>query len=498
MLVHGLKFIMVRAVILMSLTTSVFASSHPLLVVANPPFTLEELGYIKQYLFDNITTEEHTLTKEVDGRLIHSKPGAVLASPSKQDQIFSQDYQFHWVRDAAITMNTVVQLYAQAAVEDKKKLKQYLLNYVDFESIAQKQVSKAGEETLGQPKYNIDATIWEGDWGRPQNDGPALRAIAITAIAKLAMQEGEQKRVREKLLEMVLLDLDYVASRWQNTTFDLWEEVNDPDHFFTKMVQRKALLEGAALARQFGKVQQADYYTNTARQITSSLQKHWNPNVGYASETVNQQYYKGGGMNISIILGALYGDIHDPNDPFALTSDSVLSSAYFLRNAFAPLYKINITNKTAAPLIGRYPGDIYDGNHSSYGNPWVLTTNALAQYYYALAKNYLGEGSVRITHNNIFFFQQFYTNLDKEEVILASEQPDKFFGLVNRLIEEGDNSLKSVKRYATCYADRTCYHLSEQIDRASGKPRSARDLTWNYASLLDAMRTRAALGEVVV
>lgn len=37
-------------------------------------------------------------------------------------------------------------------------------------------VSGAG---LGEPKFMIDGSAFTGPWGRPQRDGPALRAIAL-------------------------------------------------------------------------------------------------------------------------------------------------------------------------------------------------------------------------------------------------------------------------------------------------------------------------------
>ena len=37
----------------------------------------------------------------------------------------------------------------------------------------------------GEPKYNINCTPFNGDWGRPQNDGPALRGIMLYKIIEL-------------------------------------------------------------------------------------------------------------------------------------------------------------------------------------------------------------------------------------------------------------------------------------------------------------------------
>lgn len=37
---------------------------------------------------------------------------------------------------------------------------------------------------LGEPKFNVDMTAFTGAWGRPQRDGPALRATALIAYGE--------------------------------------------------------------------------------------------------------------------------------------------------------------------------------------------------------------------------------------------------------------------------------------------------------------------------
>jgi glucoamylase len=37
---------------------------------------------------------------------------------------------------------------------------------------------------LGEPKLNADETAFTGSWGRPQRDGPALRATAMIAFGE--------------------------------------------------------------------------------------------------------------------------------------------------------------------------------------------------------------------------------------------------------------------------------------------------------------------------
>lgn len=486
------RFIAITACMLFN--SVCMAAVDPSVTHSALPFNQDELNSVQEYLFNNITSDTQVVVKKDQGQIIRSIPGAVLASPSNKGMHFSQDYQFHWVRDAAITMNGVTTLYAQASPDRKKQLQPYLFNYVAFATKTQKQISNHNEQTLGQPKFNIDGSVWEGKWGRPQNDGPALRVITMTHIAKLFLQENKTAYVHDQLLPIIQTDLAYIATEWRHPTFDLWEEIKDKDHFFTKMVQRKALLEGADLLKQLGDATSAVHYTNEAKHITASLQKHWNQKLGYFSETIHQQYVKGGGLDSSILLGVLYGNLNDANDPFALNNDRVMSSVYFIRNAFAKLYKINLSQHQQIILIGRYPNDIYDGDQFVYGNPWILITNALAEYYYALANIYLTQKQINITQNNILFFQQIAPHLiQKTQLITVKNNPEQFNAIVDRLINEGDKILQGVKQYSTCYADKTCGHFAEQVDRATGEAMSAKDLTWGYTTLLEAMQTRSQL-----
>ncbi|MFM8270452.1 MAG: glycoside hydrolase family 15 protein, partial [Pseudomonadota bacterium] len=96
--------------------------------------------------------------------------GVVVASPSRQDP----DYWYHWIRDAALVMDVIVDAYAQTSLPDQKAYFLDLLwNYVEFSRLNQMTPTPSGGP--GEPKFNVDGTAFVGPWGRPQNDGPALR-----------------------------------------------------------------------------------------------------------------------------------------------------------------------------------------------------------------------------------------------------------------------------------------------------------------------------------
>lgn len=453
------------------------------------PYSSAEIQLIQEHLVHNILSLQNSFVKSDNGLSIPSLPGAVLASPSKQDETFSQDYQFHWVRDASLTMNQAADWYENAEGNQKLQLRDDLINYIHFERKAQSQQSKPNEMTLGQPKYNIDGTIWEGKWARPQNDGPALRAITMMHILAIFNRE-HNTRYQSDLLAAIETDLDYVVKVWHQPTYDLWEEMLDRDHFFTKLVQRKALLQGSNLFSELHDTKRANQYKQAAQAISNSLEQHWNKQRGYITETVNQQFYKGGGLNTSIILAALYGDQHNHSIDWTVADPRVMSTVYYLRNSFAMLYRININHSNEPPMLGRYPNDIYDGNKFEYGNPWILTTHALADFYYQLANYYLRTGSIEIESENILFFQQMNLRFIQKPINITNKNKDQFECVINALLNEGDKILLNAKQYATCEQSSDCYHFSEQIDRTTGAAVSAKDLTWNYVTLLSALKSR--------
>lgn len=105
---------------------------------------------------------------------------------------------------------------------------------------------------LAEPKFNSDGSAFTGSWGRPQRDGPALRATALIAYAKWLVANGYTTTASTLVWPVIQNDLNYVTQYWSQTGYDLWEEVSGYS-FFTIAAQHRALVEGAALASQLGK-----------------------------------------------------------------------------------------------------------------------------------------------------------------------------------------------------------------------------------------------------
>ncbi len=385
--------------------------------------------------------------------------GAVIASPSKE----KPDYYFHWVRDAGLVMDVVVDLYKKSKDANYRLyLNQKLRDYVNFSISNQKSQALTG---LGEPKFYVDGTPYGLPWGRPQNDGPALRAMTLIKWAHVKIAEGDINYVKNVLYDgnypsstVIKADLEFVARHWRDANFDLWEEVSG-DHFFTRMTQRASLLQGAELAQKLGDFGASDWYLREAHKITSSLKAFTHSKkTSYIPATLNNaggMDTKKSNIDIAVILGILRGE---NRDGFIKWTDSkVQNTLGTIVDSFKGLYPINKMPNVPGVAIGRYPEDVYDGDGFQGGNPWVLTTLAVAEAYYEMAALEAASS----------------TNKPDHKVVAES------------LIDIGDNYFKRVQIHANPDGS-----LAEQISRFNGYMTSARDLTWSYASVITANWSR--------
>ena len=89
------------------------------------------------------------------------------------------NYLYTWTRDSALTLKTLVDEF----INGNKALQSHIEDYLKAQAILQTVSNPSGSLSsgsgLGEPKFNIDGTRFNGAWGRPQRDGPALRAIAL-------------------------------------------------------------------------------------------------------------------------------------------------------------------------------------------------------------------------------------------------------------------------------------------------------------------------------
>ena len=127
-------------------------------------------------------------------------------------------------------------------------------------------------------------------------------------------------------------------------------------------------------------------------------------------------------------------------------------------------------------MLGRYPGDTYDGDTldpAVVGHPWALCTANFASLYYGLANTITQTLKVPLDNLSADFFGQVG--------ISASTSPGQ---AVSNLQGAADQMLQALVFHSDDL------ELSEQFDRDTGFEKSVRDLTWSYASFVAAVRAK--------
>lgn len=460
---------------LLLLSTLAFAGkSEPLQVYLN-----DQQKISTERLYQNISRSD-------------TLPGIVVASPSKAEP----NYYYHWVRDAALVMDLV--RWQMTDTDNPARvqfLEKTMFTWAALVRKLQNTPNMSGGP--GEPKFNVDGSAYNHPWGRPQNDGPALRALTLTRFAHYLMATGRNGYVQTQLYSgkmpargIIKRDLEYVAHSIHSSDFDPWEEVRG-FHFYNRMVQRKALVEGAKLAKMLGDEGAAKFYMERAELLEEYISSHWDPKKKIFVATLGRDGgadYKHTGIDISVILGVNHSGA---DDFIALEDERLVSTAHILRRTFQGLYPVN-KNGLPGTLIGRYPEDKYDGNGFSEGHGWVLTTHALAEYYYRLAQKLQIVGSLKVSDLTFSFYKDKLMEANSQNTNLSvgtfSKDSGVFKRVVASLIQSADNLMARVKYHTP--ADGS---FAEQINRHTGFMRGAPNLTWSYASFLTALRERSKL-----
>ncbi|KDQ16681.1 carbohydrate-binding module family 20 protein [Botryobasidium botryosum FD-172 SS1] len=409
-----------------------------------------------------------------------AKSGVVIAGPSTGNPV---DYAFTWTRDSALVYKVLIDQYIQGR---DNSLLTGITNWVASGLRLQQVSNPSGTVSsggLGEPKFNRDETPFTGGWGRPQRDGPALRAITTTAFANYLSKQGNTSYVTNTLWPFIRLDLDYVRDSWNLTGFDLWEEVN-ASSFFTTAVQHRALREGAKLAAAQGDAARSTAYTTQAGNVLCFLQSYWSSSQKYIISNIN-----GGGGRSGLDANSILTSIHtfDPAAgceaaTFQPCSDVALANHFAVVNSFrGSLYPINSGIPAgSAVAIGRYKEDSYFG-----GNPWYLTTLATAEQLYDALYQWKKIGSITVTATSLQFFQQFSPSV---AVGTYASTSSTYTTLTGAIKTYADGFVAIVQKYIGAGGA-----LAEQFTRANGTPASAPDLTWSYAAALTAFDARAGV-----
>jgi glucoamylase len=408
-----------------------------------------------------------------------SASGIVVASPSVNNPDCKVKYLnqvfiltaldvYTWTRDSALTLKLLVDLFIAGDTSLQSTIENYIVAQAKLQVVSNPSgsLSTGG---LGEPKFNVDRSAFTGAWGRPQRDGPALRATTLIAYGKWLIANGQTSTASSILWPIISNDLSYVMANWNQTGFDLWEEVNGSS-FFTIAAQHRALVEGASFATSIG--QSCPGCVNQAPQVLCFLQSFWNGQ--YVVANINQNNGRTG-KDANTILGSIH--TFDPQagcdaSTFQPCSDKMLANHKVLVDSFRSIYSINSgKNAGVAAAVGRYPEDSYYN-----GNPWYINTAAAAELLYDALYQWNRIGSLTVTSTSLAFFKDFSSSVTAGTYASTSST---YQTLTTAIKNYADGFMSIIETYTP-----TNGSISEQFDRNTGSQLSAYDLTWSCKYIL--------------
>lgn len=361
------------------------------------------------YFYKNIQLQLKIINKMVENITFSNYPGMSIASPSS-----SPNYKYHWIRDSAITMKIILKEYKE---HKNNPLLLLLIHYIENEYKIQTLNTLSG---LGEPKIHIDGTCFNEPWGRPQNDGPALRGLTMIDIYKCFMENHYETLATHIVLPIIKNDLQYVIDNRNLVSYDLWEEIKGY-HFYTRVVQLKFIKECIHLQQQHN-IQWNSHLTDIYVSFLDVVLKH----IDTTNNSIISSYDENNQLlrysDASIFLAFCHIDF----DRDILT---FLKLEYIVPNYtdLVGYFRHKYTNNTHGH-IGRYKNDEYYGGHI-----WPLCSLGLVQCLIKLDKN-------------------------------------KYISIIHSLIDD-------------IISMNECLDIAEQYDLDTKIALSAKKLTWNYAEL---------------
>jgi Glycosyl hydrolases family 15 len=400
------------------------------------------------------------------GQVIHPAPGAVVASPVPAAYDPDPDYFFHWYRDSAIVIDALRLLHAGGHVgrEGPVRFGEFVRFSAALAGLDGRALAAAarewrprvaadfaqyvrpdaelerihGDAVAADTRVNADGTLDISSWARPQNDGPALRALTVLRWMRGAALDPALRAAAAGLLRA---DLRFTREHWREPCYDIWEEERGL-HYFTLRVGAQALAAGADWLQAGGEGAPAAACRAEARTILERLDGYWLADRGYyRSRLLESGEPSGKELDIAVVLAALQaeedGAAHAAGDPRMQATLGALDSL------FTADYPINHARAAErGPALGRYRGDRYYS-----GGAYYFSTLAAAELCFRAARG----------------------------------------GGRDALLARGDRYLETVRAYTPESGD-----MAEQFDQRSGEQTSAKHLAWSYAAFISCAAARRA------
>lgn len=374
-------------------------------------------GAVRDYFEKVLPTSKDVLLHELMGPKIGADPGVIV--PTIPDPAIPA-FTTYWLRDGCrVYFTWLNELAVPGPGEDTNLLRAQVDDAVSALIRTQHVVSLAGNIFTGgleEPVFDIHiGKITNPDFrpGSPAADGPPFRAIILIKYAEWLI-EPEQNNgtwVADVLWPAINLDLQWISSHWNQSSWDLWWPPVWGGSYWTASLQYRALLSGARLGRNIGRGDSASAYESHARMILDYLQTFWNEEEGFMTETTVTDVETGGRSGKGSAPSTIAVLNFDPtlrcdSTTFQPCSDRALSTLKVVGDAFAKSFAFTQNlppdSDQLNPFFGWFLEERLLGGHAQYFG----TLHAAEQLFDALITwDLLGE--LQVTEVSLKFFGQF-------------------------------------------------------------------------------------------
>jgi glucoamylase len=427
-----------------------------------------QYGLAAKAMLRSISPVGTVKTRPGFGQTVTARKGAIVASPVLASYDPDPDYFFHWYRDSAVVIDALRLLFEDGslgpvALTHLTDFVQFSLSLLDLDGRAlvhtpawRQRVAKdfeqflrtpddlagvQGERIFAETRVNPDGTLDISSWPRPQNDGPAMRALALARWTRsgVAFEAG----LEEVVARLLRADLAFTLRHCAEPCFDIWEEEKGR-HYYTLRIQAAALDEGADWLDAQGDRGEAMACREAAQTILRELDSYWLEAQGhYRSRVLEAGTRSSKELDIAVILAAVHAGGEGAHSVFDERMDKTLAQ---LERLFEEIYPINRDRaRGRGPAMGRYAGDVYYS-----GGAYYFSTLGAAEFCFRAARR---SGSA-----------------------------------ARDLLRRGDGFLETVRAFTPPSGE-----MAEQFDQKTGEQTSAKELAWSYAAFISCVVARRAV-----
>ncbi|KAI9437564.1 Six-hairpin glycosidase-like protein, partial [Lactarius indigo] len=394
------------------------------------------------------------------------------------------EFSVFWLRDACLVYHPWLN---ELTVFNDTSLRPQMDDVVHALTRTQQVVSLAGNIFTGgieeavfdlQIKMIIDEKTRIGSPAAGITDSPPFRVDVLLKYAEwlIKPEQNNGTWVADVLWPTINLDLQWISSHWNQSSWDLWWPPVWGGSYWTASLQYRALRGGARLGRAIGRDNNLIEYDARASMILDYMQTFWNDKEEFMTETTVTDVAKGrSGYGSAPLTVSVYNfdpslgcddATFQPCSPRALSSLKVVGDRF---KEFFPLSR-NFTSDQP-PYFGFFTEDQFIGGHPQFFSSF----NSAEQLYDALITWDL-IGYIEVTPVSLKFWKQF----DSRIQAMTYKKGSPGYNVLTGYVREWAN--KIVLQLAKATPDD--YVLTECVNKETGEPYGPRGMIRSLAAAL--------------